>query len=172
MSQAEVAAYVQTQLAAKGIRLVLSGGAAVSFYVGSLYTSKDIDLIAEWLPKTAHLNQAMAEIGFMPKMKYFVHPDTQEIIEVLPGPITAGEEHLTRAKEVKLATGVLRLLTPTDCTKERLAAYLHWNDTQSLEQALLIARLHKIDLEEIRKWAANEKMPRRFETFLRRLENQ
>lgn len=150
MSQAEVAAYVQSHLSTHGIQLVLSGGAAVSFYVDNLYRSKDIDLIAEWFPKTAHLNQAMAEIGFTPKSKYFTHPETHEIVEILPGPITAGEEHLTRVNEVKLATGVLRLLTPTDCAKERLAAYLHWNDTQSLEQALWIVRLTKWNLKRSR----------------------
>jgi hypothetical protein len=172
MSQLELAAYVQTHLAARGIQVVLSGGTAVSFYVGSLYTSKDIDLIADWFPKSAHLNEAMNEIGFTLKNKYFVHAQTTEVIEVLPGPITAGEEHLTRVNEIKLPTGTLRLLTPTDCTKERLAAYLHWNDTQSLEQALWIAQLHKVDLEEIKRWATKERGPAKFKVFLARLNDR
>ena len=36
----------------------------------------------------------------------------------------------------KYSTGTLRLLTATDCIKDRLAAYYHWRDEQGLEQAI------------------------------------
>jgi hypothetical protein len=40
--------------------------------------------------------------------------------------------------------------------KYRLAAYYHWKDRQSLEQAILIARDHDIDMEEVGRWSVNE----------------
>lgn len=169
MSQAELAAYVQTYLASKGIHVVLSGGAAVAFYVGVQYVSKDIDLIAEWPPKVAYLNQTMREIGFQKRNRYFTHPDTEQLIEVLPGPLTAGEEHITTVDEVILKTGTLRVLSATDCTKERLAAFIHWNDTQSLEQAVLIAKKHKVNLRNIKRWAQQENALEQFRVFLNRV---
>jgi hypothetical protein len=150
MSQAELAAFVQTHLEKRGIKLVLSGGAAVSFYVGGLYVSKDIDLIADWPPKTAALNDAMAEIGFHSKGKYFSHPETEEIVEILPGPISAGEEHITKSNEVQLSTGTLKLLWPTDCVKERLAGFFYWNDTQSFEQAILVSQKQKVNISDVK----------------------
>ncbi len=168
MTQAELAAYVQTHLASKGISVVLSGGAAVAFYVGPQYVSKDIDLIAEWLPKTETLNKAMNEIGFENRSKYYVHPQSQQLVEVLPGPLTAGEEHITTVDEVPMETGLLRVLSATDCTKERLAAYIYWNDTQSLEQAVMIAKKHKVNLSEVRRWAQREDALENINLFLQR----
>jgi hypothetical protein len=45
MSQIEVGAFVQSYLREKGIDVVLSGGAAVSFYTKNKYVSKDLDFI-------------------------------------------------------------------------------------------------------------------------------
>ncbi|GAB4538608.1 MAG: hypothetical protein Fur002_02330 [Anaerolineales bacterium] len=45
MSQVELAAYVQSHLEKGGIRVVLSGGASVSFYSDNAYASHDLDLI-------------------------------------------------------------------------------------------------------------------------------
>ncbi len=45
MSQSEVGAYVVTHLQKAGIKVVLSGGAAVSIYSKRKYVSKDLDLV-------------------------------------------------------------------------------------------------------------------------------
>jgi len=58
--------------------------------------------------------------------------------------------------EHKLPTGILRIISPTDCVKDRLAGYYHWNDLQCLEQASLVAEAIKIDLEEIERWSKVE----------------
>jgi len=46
--------------------------------------------------------------------------------------------------------GVLRLLTPTDCVKDGLSAYYHWNDLQSLHQAVWVAKNNEIDTSNIK----------------------
>jgi len=48
---------------------------------------------------------------------------------------------------------------------DRLAAYYHWNDPQSLDQAFMVARRHKIDWTEIKKWSFREGHPEKFEEF-------
>ena len=63
---------------------------------------------------------------------------------------------------------ILKLLSPTDCIKDRLAAYYHWNDIQSLDQAILVAKGNKIDLKEIERWSINEGMIDKFKIFKRK----
>jgi hypothetical protein len=68
-------------------------------------------------------------------------------------------------------TGTLRLLSATDCIKDRLAAYYHWDDLQALEQAKMVAAKHEIDLEEIRRWSKVENKSVKFENIKNELEN-
>jgi len=60
---------------------------------------------------------------------------------------------------------LLKLLSPTDCVKDRLAAYYHWNDMQSLGQAVLVCRAAKVDLKEVKRWSMLEGMGGKFELF-------
>jgi hypothetical protein len=68
-----------------------------------------------------------------------------------------------------LSTGVLRLLSPTDCVKDRLAAWFHWEDRQALGQAVLVAEAQPVDRADLRRWAKAEGKSQAFEVYLRRL---
>jgi hypothetical protein len=46
----------------------------------------------------------------------------------------------------------VRIISPTDCVKDRLTWYYHSNDTQCLQQAILVANAHAVDLAEIERW--------------------
>jgi len=74
----------------------------------------------------------------------------------VPPPVSIGEEVISKLKRLETPYGFLNLLTPTDCVKDRLAAYLHWKDTQALEQAVLVALGNRIDLAKVKAWAATE----------------
>ena len=63
------------------------------------------------------------------------------------------------------STGILKLLTPTDCIKDRLAAYYHWDDPQSLEQAVWVAEKNTFDMVSIEKWSGKENMVDKFYHF-------
>ncbi len=64
------------------------------------------------------------------------------------------------------------MITPTDCVKDRLAAYYYCNDPQSLEQALMMAQAQEIDLGEIRRWSKKEGRADKYADFLNRLKNK
>lgn len=98
----------------------------------------------------------MEEIGFTEKARYFIHPDTEFLVEFPPGPLTVGDESVKQINEIKLSTGVLRVISPTDCVKDRLAAYYHWGDRQGLTQAIMVARINEIDIDELERWSAGE----------------
>ena len=80
-----------------------------------------------------------------------------------------GGQRIEHVTERTTPSGKLRLLSPTDCVKDRLAAFFHWNDRQSLEQALLVAQAQQIDLEDIRRWSKSEANDAKFEVFEQRL---
>lgn len=172
MTNFELAAFIQDHLKSKGIDVILSGGACVSFYSSNKYVSMDLDLINVYLTKKRDISDAMREIGFIEEGRHFKNPDTDFFIEFPSGPLSVGEEPVKNISEFKLTTGILKLLSPTDSVKDRLAAYYHWNDLQCLEQAALIAENHRIDIDEIRRWSKKENKLRDFNSIKDRLFNQ
>ena len=58
--------------------------------------------------------------------------------------------------ELQTGTGILRIISPTDCVKDRLTWYYHEGDTECLRQAVLVANSNTIDLKEIKRWSQVE----------------
>lgn len=156
MSQVELAAYVQDALQAEGIQVVLSGGSAVSFYSSDKYVSKDLDLINTSFSRRSKIKAIMDKLGFHEQGRYFIHPETTFFIEFPDGPLSVGEEPVKEISEFELSTGTLRVLSPTDCVKDRLCAFYFWNDLQGLEQAILVTKNQQVDLKEIKRWSKVE----------------
>jgi hypothetical protein len=125
MTQAEVAAYVETHLRRNGIEVVLSGGASVSIYTRGKYVSADLDLVNLHAASRRDLKTAMASIGFLEAGRHFKHPDTAPIVEFPPGPLSVGTEPVEAVRQFNLPTGILTVISPTDSVKDRLAAYYH-----------------------------------------------
>ena len=164
-----MAAYVQSQLRAEGIDVVLSGGATVSLYSSNKYVSKDVDLINVGFAKRSKVGEVMENAGFREKGRYFEHPDSKFLIEFPDGPLSVGEEPVKEISEIKLSTGSLRVISPTDCVKDRLCAFYFWNDQQGLAQAVLVAKKQKVDLEEVERWSKVEGKAKEFEVFKEKL---
>jgi len=53
----------------------------------------------------------------------FRHPDMQYTVEFPASPLAIGQELVKEISEIETEYGVLRLITPTDSVKDRLAAY-------------------------------------------------
>ena len=163
MSQLEIGAYVQSHLSHNGIRVVLSGGASVSYYTNAKYVSRDLDMVNLNGVDRKKIKSLMEEIGFIEVSRHFYHPDNPAIVEFPPGPLSVGAEPVKRIEEVKLLTGTLMIISATDCVKDRLAAFYHWNDRQCLAQAILLIGSVKIDLNEVRRWSQEEGMMDKFQ---------
>jgi len=169
MNQAELAAYVQTALRKEGIDLVLTGGAAVTLYSNNKYVSRDLDFVDAGFSSFLKIKREMESIGFRQKGKHFVHSETEFLVEFVASPLSVGNEPVSAISKVKLPTGLLKVISPSDCVKDRLAAFFYWNDLQALEQALLVARSKKIDSKEVERWANTEKMTEKYREFAKRL---
>ena len=116
------------------------------------------------------IKHAMEEIGFkLSPQAFFSNPECKYIIEFIPEPLSVGKEPVKEIRSIKTKLGTLKMLGPTDCVKDRLAAYYHWDDPQSLEQAVMVALNNKIDIAEIKRWSAVESNENKFNTFVKRL---
>lgn len=170
MTQGELAAYIDSHLRNNGIKVVLSGGASVAIYSDHKYVSKDLDFIAQFTLDQAQLVSVMGEIGFEQIGRYYHHSQTLYYIDFISGPPAVGQDPIESIHEVRFATGTIRIISPTDSVKDRLAAYYFWGDQQSLEQAILVARSVPVDLESVEAWSLRERKKAEYEEFIQRLE--
>lgn len=154
----ELAGLVAEQLRNHGIEAVLSGGALVTIYSENRYKSKDLDFVTS--AGLREIERALAPLGFSRASdgRHFIHPGTEFLVEFPSGPLMVGNEHVQTQKVESIATehGPILVLSPTDSAKDRLAAFLHWSDRQSLHQAEMIAVRHRVDISEIMRWAEGE----------------
>ena len=167
MSMAELAAYVCSSLEKNGIDTVLSGGCCVEIYSNSRYISDDIDLIDRFNGGHRKIKEVMESIGFKEYSikRYFVHKDTKYFIEFPRAPLGVGDEVVKNIEKLEMDTGILKLLTPTDCIKDRLAGFYYWDDMQNLEQAVMVALENDFDIEDIERWSNKEGELEKFEIF-------
>ena len=169
LSLPDLAAGISEACLKGGIDVVLSGGACVSIYTENRYASYDLDFVLRVPVGRKRIRATMGELGFQEDGRHFRHPDTPYIVEFLSPPLSVGEEPVREIREVHTGNGTLRLLSPTDCVKDRLAAYYHWNDRPSLEQAILVCKDADVDLDEVRRWSRHEGMTDKYGIFRKQL---
>ncbi len=167
----EVAAAVAGALEQAKIRAVLTGGGCATIYSGGEYQSEDLDWIIQSPTTQRELDDAMGSIGFKRKRKgdHYVHPKSRFFVEFPRGPLAIGRDLKITPVRVQLGPRRITALSPTDSCRDRLAAFYHWNDRQSLDTAILIALSRKVNVSQIRRWSADEKSTERFEEFVREL---
>ncbi|MBW6516773.1 MAG: hypothetical protein K0B81_09210 [Candidatus Cloacimonetes bacterium] len=165
MNRIELGAFVCSHLEKHGIEVTLTGGSCVSIYSNESYVTMDLDFIEKDSPKRRILAECLSEIGFSEEHRYFKHPETEFLIEFPRGPLAVGDEPITDVITIKTLTGTLRIISPTECVKDRLAAYFFWNDLQCLDQAILVAKHNKIDLKEVKRWSDKQGEVEKFEIF-------
>ncbi len=157
-SIAELAAIVSQTLEAAGIKATLSGGGAVSIHTNNEYESKDLDFVTA--ERRATLANALESTGFTlaDDRRHFVHPETTLFLEFPPAPLQFGSRLIQHDDVPRLDTpwGLLRVITPTLCVMDRLAAYWHWHDRQSWDQAVMVARHREVDFDALAAYAKDE----------------
>jgi len=169
MSMEELGAYVCSQLEKHGIKTVLSGGSCVEIYSDGKYTTDDIDLVDRYNMGHKKITTVMLTLGFKEQNRYFIHDDTKWWIEFPKGPLGIGTFAVSEIASKESDVGTLRMLTSTDCIKDRLAAYYYWDDLQSLEQAVWVARENDCNLEDVKAWSESEGEIERYHHFLKKL---
>lgn len=152
----ELARIIAEHLQGQGIEVVLVGGLAVEIYTENIYLTKDIDMVNINYASSRNLNGAMAQLGFTKKGRIYVNPTTDITVEFPAGPLSAGDELITQVTVAQVAAGSIPILQVADVVKDRLAAYLHWRDRQSLVQALAILLKHPLKITRFKAFCDQE----------------
>lgn len=163
----ELAAYICKKLEENNIEAVLTGGAAVSIYTENKYQSYDLDFIT--ISTIKQVDPELKKLGFFKEGRYFKHKKTNYFIEFPSGPLSIGEKKIEKVNKIKTKYGDLKILFPTHSLMDRLAAFYFWDDLQSLEQAIMIAKDNKIDYNEVKQWSINEKELDKYYKFIEKL---
>jgi len=161
-----VAAAVASSLRGQGIDAVLTGGACASIYSGGAYHSRDLDFIVVGSVSQATMDSAMAASGFARRGDRYIHPRARFYVEFPRGPLAIGGDHRVRPVTRPTAHGRIRMLSPTDSCRDRLAAFYHWGDRQSLTVAAWIAARNRVAMAALRRWSVAEGAGDRFSEFV------
>ena len=169
-TEEELWKYVATHLASNGIDTILVGGAVVSIYTEGAYRSGDLDFVLlSFL--TTRLPELMKAIGFqVTNGRHYKHPKCKHLfVEFSSGPVGIGEDHQIKPSVVQNEGKLIKIFSPTDCIRDRLASFIHFNAIECLDQAVLVARRHKFNLSKVKKWCESEGGARHFEEFKKHL---
>ena len=164
-SLAAVAACVASAMKRAGITAVLTGGACASLYSGGEYQSSDLDFILQSAASRRTLDGVMLSIGFHREGDHYRHPTAPFFVEFPAGPLGIGSDLRIQPVAYRVGRTAVLALSPTDSCRDRLAAFYHWNDRQSLMAAVAIARRRKVNLSAIGNWSEAENALPGFEAF-------
>lgn len=170
---ADVCFAVSQALEVHGIAAVLTGGSAAAVYAPHVYTSYDADFILEHDEPLTEIVDALGTIGFNRdgKSRIFVHPDTKYTIDFPRGPLAVGGDYVNETATLTNGAMTLRILSPTDCVRDRLAHFYHWDDYTALKAAVGVAtaNIDNVNMDLLRSWSTREEHLNKFEEFERRL---
>lgn len=167
MTLEQFAIAVAAELKKHDIDVILTGGAVVAIYSSGKYVSKDADFLSATDHKT--ITQVMHTLGFKNVGKDFYHDDTDFSVEFPGSQLVIGSSPMKPEGKIDRKGFTLRLLSPTQCVMDRLAAFYHWRDRQSLDQALLVAQNHPVKIKKIQDWSITEGEQAKFDEFLNKL---
>lgn len=164
----DLAGYISKILRQEGIELILVGGACVTIYSKNRYQSHDLDFVTyEDLRK---VKKVLKNTGFTARNRYFCRENCPWIIEFVAPPVAVGNQPVKEYSQLRTRYGTVKMLRPEDSIKDRLASYYHWDDEQSLNQAISICmEFSKINFRELQKWSANENSLVKYKKFLSEL---
>jgi len=165
---AEVAAVVAHALDRAGIAAVLTGGACATLYSKGAYMSADLDFILRGGTRKA-IDAAMSSVGFARDADRYVHDATPFFVEFPRGPLAIGDDFNITPVELRIGRARVQALSATDSCRDRLAAFYHWSDRQSLEAAVEIGLRHRVSVAVIRRWSEREGQAEKFAEFEREL---
>ena len=131
----EIAALASKQLENSGIKVAVVGGSAVTAYVPRVYTSHDIDFAAINGANRREFADAVRPLGFYAESRDFVHPEARYSLDLVADTPFVDQRAITSFTTLTTRHGPVRVLRFEDAIADRIASFLHWADSESLEVA-------------------------------------
>lgn len=167
ISLKDLAGYICEELKKNDIEAILVGGACVTIYSQNRYLSYDLDFVTyEDMKK---IKKVLVGLGFVEKGRSFWHEDCPWFLDFVSPPVAVGNEPIKKFNHIETPLGTIKLLRPVESVKDRLASFYHWNDKQSLEQAVNVCLEQDVNLDEVKRWSIQEGQTQKFNYFKERL---
>ncbi len=132
-------------------RAVLVGGGAVELYTVGAYVTGDVDLVGD----REAIVRLLTEAGFEQSGRVFVREDLEFAVDVPGSTLRPGETVI----DVEVGGYRVPVVSVEDAVVDRLLAAKFWDSRTDWEQAVLLVRAHRADLDRgalSRKARANE----------------
>lgn len=163
----EAAAAIFARLDHSGHEPILTGQACAAIYGGGGIRSHALEFVIRDFT-SQQINALMAELGFaLKEMRTYANPVCPFEVVIAPTPLAVGDDVVADARVIKTSGGPLRMLTPTDCVRQRLSMFYRWGDRAALAEAVQVARRQPVDLDLVKRWSEWEWATDRFQEFLR-----
>lgn len=154
-------------LAKNGIETILVGGAVAAIYSDGIYKSGDLDLVLKTYTEN-RLTPIMKSIGFeKSSSRHYIHPKCDKFVEFMFGPAGIGDD-VNIQLDIRLVKGQkLYIYSPTDCIRDRLASYIHFDARECLDQAALVGARFPFNHKKVKDWCASEGDPKVYESLMK-----
>ena len=90
----DIAFIVCTALDEVGIKAVLTGGSAATFYAPQSIQSFDLDFVITFRKEGSQGAEVLNKLGFEKTGDYYKHPDCDFPLEFPPGPLMVGDDSI------------------------------------------------------------------------------
>lgn len=114
----------------------------------------------------------MKELGFIQSGRQYKHPECKHLfLEFSSFPVSIGNDISIVPDEVENDGVKIKIYSPTDSVRDRLASFIHFQSMDCLDQAIMIAKKHPVNLKKIESWCKKEGGEKHFKEFIRKLKN-
>jgi hypothetical protein len=120
------------------------------------------------------IEESLFALGFNRSGRHYQHPRCRHLfIEFLHPPVSIGSDYRIEPQEVRAEDTIIKILSPTDCVRDRLASYIYFNARECLGQAVLVAARTTVDERVVELWCEKEgeRAKRAYRDFQRNLED-
>jgi len=160
---------VASELARNDVDVILVGGAVASIYSNGEYISGDLDFVLNDLSRTK-LNEVLLKLGFVQHSRHYHHPECKHLfLEFFYFPASIGEDNSIAPDEIEENGVLIKIYSPTDSVRDRLASYIHFKAYNCMDQAVMIAKRHPINFEKVKAWCMSEGRPEAFDVLMQKL---
>lgn len=109
-------------------------------------------------------------MGFEKVGRHYKHPECGHLyLEFATFPASIGDDYNIIPAEIENEGLIIKIFSPTDCVRDRLASYAFFNARECLDQALLVAREHPVNFKKIEDWCRSENIQKEYEDFISKL---
>jgi hypothetical protein len=118
------------------------GGSALELYTSGAYVTGDLDFVGSATPA---IHAALVGAGFVRSGRHWVHEEARVFVE-----FPSSDLGTQQAIEATFGRTKVRLLSPEDLVVDRLAAARFWDSPVDLQNARLLLRSLRGDLDRVR----------------------